>query len=538
MPRIEHVVVLALENRSFDHMLGTLDHPDPAFDGLGEDRTFANPGWEGGPPVVAKSGAKPVLPVGPQHAHDHVMEQLGSATGRAPWAPTNQGFVVDYERTCRRMPLSARYSGLLSVLFNWLDRRKTASEPVITGRGPLIMLAQEPQSVPVLGMLAREFAVCTRWFSSVPGETWPNRNFLHAACSDGEVDNDTRLYDNPTIFELLEANGKSWRIYHDDTPQVWAFARLWDSEDRHANWYSFSEFGKHVGAGDLPTYSFIEPNHRPTFHTLDHDPVIGTPDISNNQHPENNLVNDDAYDTFGATDTDFARGETLIANVYEALRGNRDLFARTLLLVTYDEHGGFFDHVTPPAGVPNPHGPLSLSTRLLHLFLHRRARAFDFTLLGVRVPAVIISPLVARGTVDTQVRDHASVPSTLRALFVPDAAPLTSRDEWSRPFHGVATLGEARDDLPDLSAFSGPAVDRPPGIPLPVGAENVPAYYDTFVKLADEVHKHLASVGEEELRAAPHPPADPAQRASYVSQVFAAAADRHRAQGHGTPAEP
>src|SRR5207248_2710957 len=138
---------------------------------------------------------------------------------------------------------------------------------------------------------------------------------------------------------------------------------------------------------------------------------------------------------------------------YEALRRNADLFTRTLLVVTYDEHGGFYDHVPPAVGVPNPHSSPSVSTRIMHALLHRRARAFDFTMLGVRVPAVIISPLIPRATIDAQVRDHASVPSTLRTLFAPNAEPLTSRDAWSPPFHGLATLTEPRDDLPDLSEF-------------------------------------------------------------------------------------
>jgi phospholipase C len=533
---IDHVVVLALENRSFDHVLGYLDHPNPAFDGLRTPGTHSNPGWDGAPPVDATPGAKPVLPVGPDHAHDAVMAQLGITAAHPPWTPTNQGFVRDYERAGRRIPISARWSGVVGLMLNLLERRKTSSQPVVTGRGPLIMLSQAPDSVPVLSRLALEFAVCTRWFASVPGETWPNRNFLHAASSDGEVDIDTRLYENPTIFELLERNGRSWRIYHDDTPQVWAFHELWDTEDRHARWFPFTEFAKHVAAGDLPTYSFIEPNHRPPFHTPDYEPVVGAPDISNNQHPENNLVDDAAYDSFAATDTDFARADMLLAHVYESLRANPELFGRTLLLVTYDEHGGFYDHVLPPVGVPNPHAHPDLGTRLLHLLLHRRARAFDFTMLGVRVPAVVISPRIPRGTVDSHVRDHASVPSTLRALFAPAAPPLTARDAWSPPFHGVVTLNQPRDDLPDLSAFAAPPPPRPPVPPEPVGAENVPAYYDNFVKLADEVHKRLVKVGEEETVTEQRPPLDPAQRAATVSQVFADAAHRHRTEGYGNTA--
>jgi phospholipase C len=84
MALIEHVIVLALENRSFDHMLGFLDHPDPAFGGLDHGGPYANPGWAGGPPVQAGPGAKPVLPAGPDHSHDAVMQQLGARAAGSP----------------------------------------------------------------------------------------------------------------------------------------------------------------------------------------------------------------------------------------------------------------------------------------------------------------------------------------------------------------------------------------------------------------------------------------------------------------------
>ena len=165
---------------------------------------------------------------------------------------------------------------------------------------------------------------------SVPGETWPNRNFAHAATSDGDTEIETRPYTNPTIFELLEQHGADWRIYFDDTPQVWAFPALWDTPERHAKWFPVDRFTEHAARGDLPAYTFIEPNHRPPLHTLDHDPVIGTPDLSNNQHPENNLVSNAAYDSFvpqGASD--FTRAGQLVAAIYEALRGNPELFDQT-----------------------------------------------------------------------------------------------------------------------------------------------------------------------------------------------------------------
>src|SRR5207245_7435465 len=142
------------------------------------------------------------------------------------------------------------------------------------------------------------------------------------------------------------------------------------------------------------------------------------PDLSNSQHPENNLVSDAAYDAFTRPgESDFTRAEKLIATIYEALRARPDVFDQTLLLITYDEHGGLYDHVPPPAGVPSPGGRRSEVGRLMRALLYRKASAFDFTMPGPRVPAVVVSPRVPAGTVDTQIHDHASIPATLRAVF-------------------------------------------------------------------------------------------------------------------------
>jgi phospholipase C len=537
VPTIDHVIVLALENRSFDHMLGFLDHPDPAYERLTADGQYTNPGWAAGPPVSATADAKPVLPIGPDHSHAGVMEQLALKGIGKQRAPQNEGFVVSLERAGRGLDPSA-YGGVLGPVVNGFKRIFGAKHPGVNGRGPLAMLCQPSTQVPVLSELAREFAVCTRWFCSVPGETWPNRNFLHAATSDGETDIDIRSYDNPTIFELLEQHGKTWHIYYDDTPQVWAFHELWDTPERHANWYPFPDFLAHVAAGQLPSYSFIEPNHRPPLHLIDDDSTSGTAGVSNNQHPENNLVSDAAYNGFsGGPTTDFARAESLIATIYEALRAKQPLFERSLLLVTYDEHGGLYDHVPPPTDVPNPGTRQDLSTRVLHWILHRKATAFDFTMLGPRVPTVVISPYVAAGTIDRVVHDHASVPKTLREIFAPEAAPLTARDEWVAPFHTLLTLATARTSLPDLSAYTAaPPTGAQPtaaaqgqiaGSTASAMAGPVPHAYQAFVSQAEQVHQRLVAVGETEA-APPLSPAAPRERAAEITQLFSDAAERHR----------
>ena len=537
MAEIDHVVVLALENRSFDHLLGYLVHPDPKFDGLVHGGPYSNPGWKGQPAVPASAGAKPVLPVDPDHSHDAVMQQLGAKSQGPNWAPTNAGFVTSYERKGRGLAVPS-YGGVSRRLVDWVGHLFARAKPPVPGRGPLAMLSHAPDSVPALSALALGFGVCTRWFASVPGETWPNRNFLHAATSDGETNIYPRFYMNRTIFELLEEDaGKTWHIYHDDTPQVWAFRKLWDTPERHANWFEFPEFKAHVANGQLPNYSFIEPNHRPVLHTLDHAPFIGQPDVSDNQHPGNNLVADGAYDSFPtAPPTDFARADQLTASVYETLRENPALFERTILLITYDEHGGLYDHVPPPTGVPNPGDHPSWGTRIWRWFWHRSAAPFDFTMLGVRVPAIVVSPFVPAGTISDEVRDHASVPATLRKLFAPNAARLGPRDDWAEPFDTLLTLTSARRaDLPDLSSVA--AVSPAPAIgPAPVKAPRlprVPPHYRDFASLAKQVNRQLNKQLKERGVAKTGIPVTTRRikRAQQVSQAFIDEAKRNRPPG-------
>jgi hypothetical protein len=209
------------------------------------------------------------------------------------------------------------------------------------------------------------------------------------------------------------------------------------------------------------------------------------------------------------------------------------VFGQILLLVTYDEHGGLYDHVPPPAGVPSPGGRASRVGLVQRTLLHRKAAAFDFTILGPCVPAVVISPHIPAGTVDTQTHDHASIPARLRSLFAPSAGPLTGRDRWSAPFHGLCTLPEARTDLPDLSTHATgltAAVTAPPAAAAAAPTAEppaAPAYYQPFIALADQVQQHLVAVGEPEAIGAPST-GRPVDRSNQISRTFAAAADRHR----------
>jgi len=317
----------------------------------------------------------------------------------------------------------------------------SAAPPITEAQAGQVMGCMRPdRHLPALATLASSFALCTRWHCSVPGATWPNRNYAHAGTSDGTVDIELGLYDNDTIFQRLQDAGKSWHIYRDADSLAQAMAFGWLSDDGQiGRWRRLEEFADDVAAGRLPTYSFLEPCHDGP--------------LSNSQHPGNNDHN--RRPAHGAL-WDFERGENLIVDVYEALRAKPEVFAKTMLLITYDEHGGLYDHVPPPTDAvePEPFGTPRRSwlPRLLGWFVEQPESRFRFNVLGPRVPTVIVSPRIPQQWDDT-CYDHTAIPRTLRTLFAPASAPLSAREDASASFDGLASLAEPRDDLPDLSSL-------------------------------------------------------------------------------------
>ncbi len=377
---IQHVVVLMLENRSFDHMLGFLKTPG------GLTGTESNELAPGDPTtaVTVSDDAAYVgdLEVDPSHAYSDVNIQLYGADPVPSPKParTNAGFVFNYGQQ---------------------PQNDAGHRPIARN----IMKCFSPDRLPALTTLAREFALCERWFASVPGQTWPNRFFMHAATSMGNIDNQPRVYGARTIFDSLADAGEDFGIYFHDMPQSVMLASLRKAKYRK-NFKVFAErFKRDCMTGLLPAYSFIEPRY---FDFLGFK--------ANDQHPPH----------------DVALGDILIAEVYDAIR-NSSLWETTLLVVLWDEHGGIFDHVEPP-GAANPDG-------LVH-----KNPDFDFARLGPRVPAVLVSPYIAKGTVDDTVYDHTSVLASVKKLFdLPHF--LTRRDAAANTFDHL--IGdELRQDTP------------------------------------------------------------------------------------------
>ena len=322
-----------------------------------------------------------------------------------------------------------------------------------------VMSSFEPGAIEPLAKLAQSFATCSRWFSPVPGETWPNRNFVHAGTSDGAVDIEYRLYNDDTIFQRLEDNHGAaedpWRVYFKGVPQVLAYPALWEHlgpEGATAGRFrTLDRLIEDIDNSDLPAYSFVEPFHGTTIEGSMFEAPLGT---TCSQHAGNNRIPVDQYDGSGneAAGRDFLAGMDLVAEIYQHLKERPELFAKTVFVLTYDEHGGFFDHWRPPTDAVAPQGPgvcKRVSNWLLTWLFGARAKSFDFKMLGPRVPTIIISPCVVAAPVDDTF-DHTSIPRTVRVLFG-ITEKLSDREDAANTFDRVIThTVRPKDDLPDL----------------------------------------------------------------------------------------
>jgi phospholipase C len=287
------------------------------------------------------------------------------------------------------------------------------------------------------------------------------------------------------LTDAYRAAGKPdaqcWRIYHDGMAQAMAFSALWDG-DALDNWHTMDRFYEHVKNGNLPAYTFIEPCHGGS--------------KSNSQHPGNN---EHATGSTPETATDFQRSEILVRAIYDALAANRPLFDKTMLVITYDEHGGLFDHVAPPrAAAPGPikggnrtASRRSRSVRFIRWFVETQNTAFNFRCLGVRVPAVVVSPWIAAGPPDATQYDHTSIIATVRKLFAPGSDPLTARDRAANDLlHLVTAAPAVRATLPSLPPPWEPPVTPPAGTSVP------PAAAGPVVTVRDPLAVQLPALAE------------------------------------------
>jgi phospholipase C len=281
---------------------------------------------------------------------------------------------------------------------NYLDQK--GLHPSLNYDPNSVMHYFMPDQVPVLRDLATHFAVCDHWFASAPCQTWPNRWFVHTATADRHENNDPIHFpDVPTIFNRLEEAGiDDWKIYFHDMAQAHTLLQLFLLG---GHFHSYRQFQIDCETGDLPAYSFIEPQY-----------YADLLNPENDQHPPSVVT----------------LGEQLIADVYNCIRKS-SVWPKTLLIITYDEHGGCYDHVPPPPAV-SPEPP-------------NAGQNFAFNRYGVRVPAVIVSPYVPPGTIFGKSSpvpfDHTSIIATVRKRFK-ITTPLTARDARAPDLDSVLTL--------------------------------------------------------------------------------------------------
>jgi len=402
-----------LENRSFDHMCGWLKKLNADIDGLdGKEYNY----FDVADPTKGKcfvgSTSPNVAAFDPDHSLDATSEKIfgKSGVGAKP-APMN-GF-YQFENNRKMKPPA-------DVMNMFL-----------------------PQNVPIISSLALDFAIFDQWFASVPGPTHPNRLFSLTATSRGTIDNTdiSTGFPQKSIFDQLDEVKVDWKYYHTD--QMWAYVLLASlrtntSLPRIKKWDDFLDDAK---AGKLTPFSYIEPQF-----------ASSATGPAQDQHPDHPI---DA-------------GEKTMKQVYETLRASPQ-WNETLLIITYDEHGGFYDHVpTPQEGIPKPddfNAPTNPSK-------------FNFERIGLRVPTILVSPWINKGTLikkptgptNTSVYEHSSLPATFKKIFGFKSF-LTKRDEWAGTFESFLTQRtEPRTDcpttLPDLPDITQEEIDEQANLPI------------------------------------------------------------------------
>jgi phospholipase C len=450
-PGFDHLVLVMFENRSFDNLLGYLYDPanlppGQRFDGLSFG-SYSNPDYSGNEiPAHPYAGETDFImrqpSPDPGEQYDHVNIQLYDHIDPPENANLHGRMMLPpYNAPTPGMTASMR--GFVHDYINDL-RVKSGKEPGIEDYA-VIMGSFTPEMLPVFSTLARSFAVYDAWHCAVPTQTFANRSFFHASTSHGFVTNEGgpqgigKWFDpgnnSPTIFNRLTEAGIPWAIYFDDRQLISltgfihapVLQRYWKS-----NFRTMSQFFEDVERGELPAYSFIEPRL-----VYDH----------NDMHPPAGVrfaktVVDGDYITGGAI-SDVRAGDQFLHTLYSAIRASRSSTGsnamNTMLLATFDEHGGIHDHVRPGPAVP-PDG---------HEVGTAGEMGFRFDRLGLRVPAIAISAYTARNTIIHEEMHHAAVVATLSRKY--GLRELTARDRDARTIDNAINLTVPRQpqDWPD-----------------------------------------------------------------------------------------
>jgi phospholipase C len=448
---MDHVVLVLFENRSFDNLLGHLYGPEDGvtFEGvIGKDLSNPIPDWaEHGadrgtvPYTVGTDMDAPNPDSGEEYFHTNVQlfnileEGNRLKTGEAvsaPWnapepgaTPTMDGFVTDY----------------ISTFAAEMGRQPTYEEYA------QIMTGYTPEQVPVLNGIAKGFGVFDHWFCEVPSQTFMNRSFWTAASSSGfvvnsPISNFTRHNTAETLFERLEAHGRSWKVYVQE-PMALSFTGLIHMPQLKGrlatNFVPYAEFERDAADGTLPDFSLIEPNL--TSGHSDYHPACGRALLAGGAEVPAEVPIDPPSSIRG--------GEAFLARIYETVRsagsGDGSNAYNTTFFIGWDEPGGTYDHVPPgPVSPPDSSAPPG-------------QMGFEFDRSGYRVPAIIVSPWVDQGLVINEEHRHTSMIATLRKVWgLGDA--FSDRDAAAAPFDHLLSRETPRDPAswPDVKALPVP----------------------------------------------------------------------------------
>lgn len=382
IPRIEHVVLLMLENHSTDNVLGMLPHVSAErrrdFDGLPVNRygtpIASNPAVTRG--RVRSFALADVCPA-------HGLTQNWNSSHHQFNAGRNDGFVTN-------------------------------------ANSPTPMGYLTPAQMPVTYALASHFPVSDRFFCSVLGQTLPNRRYYFSATSSGQVNDDDSSVlvsaANGTIFDRLDAGRVSWRVYYDNTPSPFYFPNFRDNPLQVARCVKNEQFFSDAAAGRLPAVSYVEENFA----------------YQSEENPQ-----------------DIAYGEGFLRRVAAAVMDS-PLWPKTVLFITYDEHGGWYDHVSPPRAVPPDNIPPNLALSAKGTF------KAGFDRYGFRVPLTVVSPWGQPHYVSHKVADLTSILAFIERKW--NLPPMTRRDAAAWDLRDMFDITTRR--LPEpLAVPPAPSID-------------------------------------------------------------------------------
>jgi phospholipase C len=397
MHEIRHIVVLIMENHSFDNLLGMLPYEVPGRANV-----------------------------------DGLARRHGRITNSNPDATGHRVYATHDSTTCQLPHVPSQSWNASHVSYD-----QGRNDGFVRASGPIAMRFWDKRELPFTYSLARHFPIGQRFFCSVLAQTYPNRRFFFTGTASGTITTDAITFKvtaaNGTIFDRLDAHGIDYRIYYQDLPSWLILPNVLHNAQQQSHMFHFDQFALDVAAGRLPAFTFLDPNYTTT----------------SEENPQNIQV-----------------GEQFIAQVARTLM-HAPTWKHTALFITYDEHGGYYDHVPPPPAIKPDSIPPMLAPG-------DAPGAYDR--YGFRVPLIVVSPWARRGYASSVIQDLTSITAFVERKW--NLPAMTFRDANAHP-------------MTDYFDFSGrPAFARPPRLHNAPAIEPCPP--GTGVGAESDVARYLA----------------------------------------------